>query len=83
MYICNRLKKITIMDLSARKYSFIEEIFNIENDTFEKLEKILKKAKVEKTEIPLDHKEELDKRLEAYRKTPEDLLDWDEVKNEW
>ncbi len=71
------------MDLSARKYSFIEEIFNIENDTFERLEKILKKANVDKIEISSEHKEVLNKRLETYRKNPQNLLDWDELKNEW
>ena len=71
------------MDLAARKYNFIQEIFNLENDTFEKLEKILKKEKVEKTAISAEHKMELDKRLEEYRKNPENLLNWDEVKEEW
>uniref|UniRef100_UPI004048F455 hypothetical protein n=1 Tax=Flavobacterium sp. TaxID=239 RepID=UPI004048F455 len=55
------LKKEIVIDLSARKYNFIEEIFNIEDDTFEKLEKILKKEKLEKTEDPVEHKAKLDK----------------------
>jgi len=76
-------KYTTIEDLSARKYSFIEEIFNIENDTFEKLEKILKKDKLDKIGVPSEHKDELDKRLEEYRKNPQDLLDWDAVKKDW
>jgi Putative addiction module component len=71
------------MDLATRKYSFIEEIFSVENDTFEKLEKILKKDKLEKIGVPSEHKVELDKRLEAYRKNPQDLLDWEEIKNDW
>jgi hypothetical protein len=83
LYICSTPKKFIIMDLAARKYSFIEEIFKVENDTFEKLEKILKKDKIEKTGVPSEHKAELDKRLEAYRENPQDLLDWDEIKNEW
>jgi hypothetical protein len=83
LYICKTHKKEIIMDLSARKYSFIEEIFNVENDTFEKLEKILKKDKLEKIGVPAEHKAELNKRLEAYRKNPQDLLDWEEIKNEW
>ena len=83
LYICRTLKKEIVMDLSARKYSFIEEIFNVEEDTFERLEKILKKAKVDKLEISSEHKEELNKRLETYRKNPQNLLDWDELKNEW
>jgi hypothetical protein len=76
-------KQTTIEDLLARKYSFIEEVFNIENDTFEKLEKILKKDKLDKIGIPSAHKEELENRLESYRKNPQDLLDWDEIKKEW
>ena len=55
--------KGSIMDLSARKYSFIEEIFKVEEDTFEKLEKILKKEKLDKLGVPSEHKEELDNRL--------------------
>jgi hypothetical protein len=76
-------KYTTIEDLLARKYNFIEEVFNVENDTFKKLEKILKKDKLDKIGIPSAHKEELDNRLESYRKNPQDLLDWDEIKKEW
>lgn len=76
-------KQTTIEDLLARKYSFIEEVFNVENDTFEKLEEILKKDKLDKIGIPSAHKEELENRLESYRKNPQDLLDWDEIKKEW
>jgi len=76
-------KNTTIEDLSARKYNFIQEIFNVENDTFEKLEKILKKDKLGRIGVPSEHKDELDKRLETYRENPQDLLDWDEVKKEW
>ncbi|MDD5149015.1 MAG: hypothetical protein PHC28_00845 [Flavobacterium sp.] len=71
------------VDLSVRKYSFIEEIFKVEIDTFEKLEKILKKEKLNKIGVPSEHKGELDKRLESYRKNTQDLLDWDQVKKEW
>jgi hypothetical protein len=71
------------MDLAARKYSFIEEIFSVENDTFEKLEMILKNDKIEKIGVPSEHKDELDKRLESYKKNPQELLDWDKIKNEW
>ncbi|HQF47391.1 MAG TPA: addiction module protein [Flavobacterium alvei] len=71
------------MDLSARKYSFIEEIFKVEEATFEKLEKVLKKEKLNKIGVPSEHKDELDKRLEAYRENPKDLLDWDAIKKDW
>jgi hypothetical protein len=83
LYICSISKNFIIMDLAARKYSFIEEIFNVENDTFEKLEKILKQDKIEKIGVPTEHKVVLDERLEAYKKNPQELLDWDEIKNEW
>ncbi len=71
------------MDLSARKYSFIEEIFKVEEATFEKLEKVLKKEKLNKLGVPSEHKDELDKRLEAYRENPKDLLDWDDIRKDW
>jgi Putative addiction module component len=71
------------MDLATRKYNFIEEIFNLEKDTFERLEKFLKKERIEKTEVPAEHKIELDKRLKEFKNNPEDLLDWDKIKEEW
>jgi predicted transcriptional regulator len=71
------------MDLATRKYNFIQEVFTIEKDTFEKLEKILKKEKLEKINISQEHKNELNKRLEAYKKNPQDLLDWDKIKEDW
>ena len=71
------------MDLATRKYNFIQEVFSIENEIFEKLEKILKKEKTEKSEIPLEHKLELEKRLEEYRKNPENVLNWSDLKEKW
>ena len=68
--------------ISSGKYTTIEELEK-ENDTLEKLEKILKKYKLEKIGFPSEHKDELDKRLEAYRENPQDLLDWDTVKKDW
>ena len=67
------------MDLATRKYNFIQEVFSIENEIFEKLEK----EKTEKHEIPLDHKLELEKRLEEYRKNPENVLNWSDLKEKW
>ncbi|MBC5835134.1 addiction module protein [Flavobacterium sp. F372] len=82
LYIC--ITNIyNIMDLATRKYNFIQEVFSIENEIFEKLEKILKKEKTEKSEIPLDHKLELEKRLEEYRKNPENVLNWSDLKEKW
>lgn len=34
-------------------------------------------------EINQDHKEILDARLEDYRENPDNLLDWEEVKQSW
>ena len=82
LYICNALNKSN-MDLSARKYSFIEEIFKVEEETFTKLEKFLKKEQLDKMEVSLDDKEELNKRLESYRTNPQDLLDWEDLKGQW
>ncbi len=71
------------MDIATRKYNFIQEVFSIENETFEKLEKILKKEKAGKTNIPLEHKIELEKRLDAYKKDPDNVLSWSDVKEKW
>jgi putative addiction module component (TIGR02574 family) len=71
------------MDIATRKYNFIQEVFSIENETFEKLEKILKKEKAEKSKIPLEHKIELEKRLNAYKKDPDNVLSWSDVKEKW
>ena len=64
------------------KHTTIEDLEK-EIDALEKLEKILKKYSLDKLGVPTDHKDELDKRLEAYRENPEDLLDWDEIKRDW
>ena len=68
--------------ISSGKYTTIEEL-KIEANTLEKLEKILKKYRLDKLGVPTEHKDELDKRLEAYRENPEDLLDWDALKKDW
>ena len=68
--------------ISSGKYTTIEDLEK-ENDTLEKLEKIFKKYRLDKLGVPAEHKDELDKRLEAYRENPQDLLDWDAVKKDW
>ena len=68
--------------ISSGKYTTIEDLEN-ENDTLVELEKILQQFKLNKLGVPLEHKDELDKRLESYRENPQDLLDWDAVKKDW
>ena len=68
--------------ISSGKYTTIEDLEK-ENDTLEKLGKILKKYRSDKLGVPSEHKDELDKRLEAYKENPQDLLDWDAVKKDW
>ena len=77
----NRIKEADERILS-RKYTTIEDL-EIEEDTLQKLENILKKYKLDKLGVPSEHKDELDKRLETYRENPQDLLDWDAVKKKW
>ena len=45
LYICKTLKKVNIMDLAARKYSFIQELTTVDESLLEKLEKFLKANK--------------------------------------
>lgn len=68
--------------ISSGKFTTIEDL-EIEINTLEELEKILQKFKLDKLGVPSEHKDELDKRLEAYRENPQDLLDWDEIKKDW
>jgi hypothetical protein len=68
--------------ISSGKYTTIEDL-EIEIDTLGQLEKVLQKYNLNKFGVPAEHKDELDKRLEAYRNNPQDLLDWDEIKKEW
>ena len=70
------------MNLEARKYHLIQELFNIDKESvIDTLERVLKSEKEEFQEISTEHKKELDNRLESYKKNPNDVLDWDDVKD--
>ena len=72
------------MDLEARKYHLIQELFNIERESIiDTLERVLKREKEEHQVISTEHKKELDNRLENYKNNPNDVLDWKDVKNDW
>lgn len=68
----NRIKE-TDARILLEKHATIEDL-EIKNYTKDKLGTIA---------VSLNHKNELDKRLESYRENPQDLLDWDAVKDEW
>ena len=83
LYLYNS-KKTIIMDLEARKYHFIQELFSIDRESIiDTLERVLKREKEQHQEISTDHKKELDNRLESYKNNPDDLLDWDGIKSDW
>ena len=72
------------MDLKARKYQFIQELFSIERESIlDILEDVLKKEKQKDLQISKTQKKELDARLDSYEKNPENILDWEDVKNDW
>lgn len=72
------------MDLQLRKYNFIQELVHIENESvIDALECVLKHEKEQYGEISSLHKKELDRRFESYKNNPEDLLEWEHVKNDW
>lgn len=72
------------MDLEARKYHFIQELFNIDKENImTALERVLKQEKEEHQEISTVHKKELDNRLGSYKNNPNDVLDWEDVKDDW
>ena len=71
------------MDLSSRKYHFIEELMTVEEESImEALERVLKQEK-EAQRISPAQKKELDKRLKSYADNPDEFLDWQEVKRDW
>lgn len=73
-----------VMDLMARKYHFMEQLFAIDKESIlDALERTLKKEREEVQEISEANKAILDERLEAYKNNPNDLLDWEDVKNDW
>ncbi len=72
------------MDLEARKYNFIQELFSIDKENImTTLEHVLKKEKEEHQEISIAQKKELDGRLESYKNNPDDVLDWEDIKQDW
>ena len=72
------------MDLQLRKYNFIQELIHVEKESvIEALEHVLKREKERHEEIPTAHKKELNHRLESYKNNPDNLLDWETVKNDW
>tara|TARA_B110000091_G_scaffold17512_1_gene16502 strand:+ start:693 stop:911 length:219 start_codon:yes stop_codon:yes gene_type:complete len=72
------------MDLEARKYNFIQELFTISKESsMSVLERVLKREKEEYQEISIEHKKELNNRLESYKNNPNDVLDWKDVKENW
>ncbi len=70
-------------DLEARKYSFIENLVNVGERTLEKLESVLKQEKSDNQEVSEIHQEILQERIESYHNNPDDLLDWEDVKDNW
>ena len=72
------------MDLEARKYNFIQELFSINKESImTTLERVLKHEKEEYQEISATNKKVLDERLENYKSNPNDVLDWEDVKSDW
>lgn len=72
------------MDLEARKFKFIQELFSIDNERImTNLEHVLMQEKEGHQKISNAHKKELDIRLESYKNNPDDLLEWENVKPDW
>lgn len=72
------------MDLETRKYHFIKELLSIDRESvLDALEQVLKTEKEEQQELSKFKKQQLDERLESYKKNPEKVLDWETFKKEW
>lgn len=63
-YLCYT-KSIKIMDLEARKYEFIQKLFNVNETLFTKLETIMNKEAKESKRISLEqYNKEIDDAIE-------------------
>ena len=63
LYICYT-RNTEIMDLEARKYEFIQKLFNVNETLFEKLEKVISKAAKEPQRISLEqYNKEIDESI--------------------
>jgi len=72
------------MDLDARKYHLIQELFSINSERIiDTLERVLKFEKEQNQDISTENKKELDNRLESYKNNPKDVLDWEAIKRDW
>jgi hypothetical protein len=72
------------MDLEARKYNFIQELFTIDKaSVMDVLERALKKEKEETQGVSSSDKKILDTRLESYKNNPDAILNWENVKEDW
>ena len=72
------------MDLDARKYHIIQELFSVNSERIlDALERVLKFEKEQQQEITTENKKELDNRLESYKNNPKDILDWEAIKRDW
>jgi len=64
LYICYT-KSTEIMDLEARKYEFIQKLFNVNETLFEKLENVISKETKEPQRISLEqYNKEIDEAIE-------------------
>lgn len=68
----------------TRKYNLIEQLFAIKKESvLEALEITLKKEREAIEEISDMNKKILDNRLDSYNNSPNDLLNWNDVKENW
>ena len=72
------------MNIETRKYNLIQSLFNVHSEEIvSALELVLEKHKEEGNKISISHKKLLDDRVQTYKDNPENILDWNEVKNDW
>ena len=72
------------MNLETRKYNLIKRLFNVHSEEIVgALELVLEQHKEEGNKSSISHKKILDDRLQTYKDNPENILDWNDVKNDW
>ena len=72
------------MDLEKRKYQLIQKVFTVEEESIiNELERVIENDKNITNDITFEQKKELDNRLKSYQDNPENLIDWNTVKDNW
>ncbi len=71
------------MDLEARKYQLIQELFTVDERVLAVLERVIQLEKEGRLSLSEVNQQTLEARLKKYQEAPNETLNWEDVKNDW